>query len=715
MTSMSVPDNSTARGGSYGLLTRTGWVWAGLLAAAFIFLHWHLIRRMTLIGLDDQNWSHILVIPVISGYYIYLHRDRLRATSRRVSLWGIPLMVLGVIGFALGVMPIRNDMAQGYSAILTLFGLLLLLLGPVMMRILWFPVAFLVFSIKVSDAIWNLIASKLQIVAAQGSVIFLEVLSPLTGMNADLRGSTIDLTYPGPGGLPMQAPMNVAEACSGLRMLMAFLALGVALAFLFPRSWWQRLIMVALAAPIAVFVNVLRVTTLGLLHLIDPELSKGDFHIFVGMLMLIPAAGLLMLVGWCLDKIIIVEGKTKTKTPPPLPAGQDPTRLHLDPPNLMRGALIGGVCMALGCGLYMLLLNVLTAYTWFNAALTYLMLALVVGVMIGLTRYIPKLMQRGALADRVPRLHASLGICAGILLMAGVTQAAMVKVTGVALIKQAVPLRHDLRARFPAEFGNWAMLLQNDRLIPDVEKTLGTDKYFTRWYLDTNTGITVEDVRGADGDEWDLSQVRPGEFAQLHVAYYTGMVDTVPHVPDVCWLAGGMDFVSKDIVTLDMQTDGWALEPSDENAKNGDSQHWLVPSNLEPQVRMPSQSIDAVMFVAADEEGNRQTVIYFFVASGEFVARSHDVRFSFNFADKFAYYCKVEVQFRGVDDPEEAKRLTEDFLAQAMPEVMACLPDWVEVKAGRYPTPQTATPPAPAPKSNPSAPETDPTAENPNE
>ena len=685
MTTMSVPDNPEARSDSYTLLTRTGWVWAGLLTAAFIFLHWHLVRRMVTIGLDDQNWSHILVVPLISCYYIYNHRERLLATPRRVCLWGLPLMVLGVLGFALGVMPIRNDMAQGYSMILTLFGLLLLLLGPGMMRVLWFPVAFLVFAIKISDAIWERVAAKLQTIAAEGSVIFLNVLSPLTDMDANLRGSTIDLTYL-KNGIPMQEPMNVAEACSGLRMLMAFLALGVALAFLFPRAWWQRVIMIVLAAPIAVFVNVLRVTTLGLLHLIDPSLARGDFHIFVGMLMLIPAAGLLMLVGWCLDQMIIVEGKTKTAPPPALPAGQDPGRVHVDLPHMAQGAAVGAVFMAMGCGVYMLLLNKLTGFAWFGAGLTYLLLAGLVGGLVGLGLYVPKMMSRRELAHRVPRLHAAFGIGVGVLIMAGVSQAAMVKVTGIALIKDAVPLRHDLRARFPVAFDNWAMIEQGERLSADIEKELGTDKYFTRFYLDTDSGLTVEDIRGPKGDRFDLSRVRPGEFAQMHLAYYTGLVDTVPHVPDNCWLAAGLDFESKKIVTLDLPADGWLQEP--------ETGHWLVATELDGRVRVPSKTIDAVSFVATDEDGNRHTVLYFFVANGDFVASSHGVRFSFDFADKYSYYCKVELQFRGVADPEEVERLAERFLADAMPQVMACLPDWVEVEAGRYPAADGSAAPA---------------------
>ena len=81
--------------------------------------------------------------------------------------------------------------------------------------------------------------------------------------------------------------------------------MGVALAFLWDRAWWQRLVMISMAIPIALAVNIGRVTALGLIYLVDKRYAQGDFHIFVGMLMLIPAAGLFLLLGWVLDQIIV--------------------------------------------------------------------------------------------------------------------------------------------------------------------------------------------------------------------------------------------------------------------------------------------------------------------------------------------------------------------------------------------------------------------------
>jgi exosortase len=102
--------------------------------------------------------------------------------------------------------------------------------------------------------------------------------------------------------------LNVAEACSGMRMLVAFLALGVAMAYVSLPTVWQRVALVVMGVPVAVFVNVLRVATLGVLTLINPDFVTGEFHHFIGLLWLLPAFLLYLLVLWVLGKMVVPEG-----------------------------------------------------------------------------------------------------------------------------------------------------------------------------------------------------------------------------------------------------------------------------------------------------------------------------------------------------------------------------------------------------------------------
>ena len=74
-----------------------------------------------------------------------------------------------------------------------------------------------------------------------------------------------------------------------MRMLVAFMALGTLMAYVGLSAWWQRVLLILLGVPVAVFVNILRVATLGVLSLWDVGFAGGEFHSLVGFIWLIPA------------------------------------------------------------------------------------------------------------------------------------------------------------------------------------------------------------------------------------------------------------------------------------------------------------------------------------------------------------------------------------------------------------------------------------------
>lgn len=689
--------------GVFGLFSKTGKLWAAVIAVLMVGLHWHFLSYSVRLGMGNADWSHVLIIPVISLYYIYLHRQRLMATPRRVEPFGAALIYFGVAGYIIGSLLLRNPMAMGYSMICTIFGIVLLALGPAMMRILWFPILFLGFGVRVSELIWAHIATRMQTFAAEGAVILLQAFSSLTGLDASLRGSTIDLDYGQAGG---PTAMNVAEACAGMRMLMAFLALGVALAFLFPRAWWQRLAMVLLAAPIAIFVNALRVAVLGWLHLIDPELARGDSHLFVGMLMLIPAAGLLMLVGWCLDKILIVEDK-RERIPPPVPFESDPNQIDIPPKPVAVGVGIGLAVLLAFVAIESLMLRyalpaagVSTVFIGaMNKSAMLIQLAMHAGLAVGVW-----LVARAVLKKR--RLLPALGAGCGMLLAGLIVQAAAIQVFGIALSKEALPLRHGFALDFAGQAGDWQRIHQDPPEPKDIEDELGTKEYFNSYYINNAAGynssnVTPKTEKVLKGEKLvDLKGIEgPGNVAKVHIAYYTGMLDTVPHVPDKCWIVAGQQLVYRELHTLTLTRADYQPDPEHPGHVLADSTGYETPT----RVRIPGKSIGtdpgtgqttvqvpAIVFTGQSAEGQRSTALYFFLANGQAIASSNDVRFSFNLTDQYSYYCKVEVMFPGVNDPDEVQAYAEDVLSDLLPEIMAALPDWTEVQAGQYPAPASA-------------------------
>lgn len=666
---MSMTSNSATglshSGDEQPLISRAGWLWIGGIGAMFVVLHYNFLVRMFRVATGEWggDWSHALIVPLIGAYFINQNRDRLAVTPRRAYWPGLLVLFVGLFSFAWCIYPVRNDMLQGYSMIVSLMGLVLFLLGPAMMRVLWFPIAYLALGVKVSERFWEQIAWQLQLIAAKAAALALQLL----GVDATVSGSTIELVY-SKGGQWVVDQLNVAEACSGLRMLMAFVALGAAMAYLVERAWWKRVVMLLLAVPIAVLVNIARVTAVGLLSTINKQMATGDFHIFVGMLMLIPAAGLFMLVGWVLDNVVIDEQPANHPPPAPLPEGLSPTEAAVSRsalPMIYGGLLGAGLAVMIGVE-YALLLAIDRPEDLFGGRLNTAMamgLSLVGLVVLAVFVWVIRRLTRPDSDDHYGEQRgstgASLGVAAGVLLAAVLGLNGVVAATKTVLIKQAVPIRLPLH-QIPRQVGTWMMIEEEPRLRAEALEALGTRQYITRRYRDQS---------------WPNQS--PESVARLHVAYYTGTPDTVPHVPDRCYVAGGMQRVGMGSTRVELSGPAYR--------RSGDV--WLAANRLSPiEVQVPEKDFDATIFTfnQQDHPSNQSNVIYFFIANGKFLPTPEWVRATaFDPRDRYSYYCKVEVGMFGVVDPETASERAGAFLSAILPEIMACMPDWAQVQKGQ--------------------------------
>jgi exosortase len=216
--------------------------------------------------------------------------------------WSLGWTLFGLGVFVYGIYPGQNDYLKDLGMVITLFGIVLMLNGPAVMKIAWFPVAFLICAIPWPGLVYSWVAEPLQTMAASVAVHVLD----MTGVNSVVSGTKIVIYNANPSLPPRM--LNVAEACAGMRSLMTFVAVGGAIAFLSSRPLWQKLIIVVSAVPIAIFCNVMRISGQGLLdHYVSPQWSESFAHQFVGMIMLLPAFFLILGVGYLLDKLFIEE------------------------------------------------------------------------------------------------------------------------------------------------------------------------------------------------------------------------------------------------------------------------------------------------------------------------------------------------------------------------------------------------------------------------
>jgi len=279
------------------------------IAALFVAVNWRQFPILVATWLHDVNWAHGFVIPLFSLYLLYARREELYSVRRRPCVWALPLVVFSIAAIVLSFYPIRTFWFCQLAMVALLFSLVLYLGGAQVIRITWLPIVFLVFAMPIPDRLYTQIAVPLQGFAARVSTIILQAV----GVKIHVRAS--NLTIMSVAGNPYG--LTVAEACSGVRSLMAYLALGVAWAYLENRPIWQRAILVASAVPIAILTNVGRVTITCSMYVLDhPELGSDFMHEFTGMLMLLPALAMFWGLGKLLQKLFVeVEEDVAAETP----------------------------------------------------------------------------------------------------------------------------------------------------------------------------------------------------------------------------------------------------------------------------------------------------------------------------------------------------------------------------------------------------------------
>jgi exosortase/archaeosortase family protein len=142
----------------------------------------------------------------------------------------------------------------------------------------------------------------------------------LLGIDVSITGNSLHVFDAAAG---VSHPLNIAEACSGMRMVVAFIALSVAVAAFMCRQWWQRISVVLISVPVAIFMNIVRVAALGAITLWNPDYSHGGAHGLIGTLLLVPGFLLFMLFVWIVKKITPDVGEG---APAPALVASDPPR-----------------------------------------------------------------------------------------------------------------------------------------------------------------------------------------------------------------------------------------------------------------------------------------------------------------------------------------------------------------------------------------------------
>jgi exosortase len=255
-------------------------------ALALVFVAFGVLYRDVAVQLV-QNWggedfSHGFLIVPIALFFAWDRRSRLAQAVPRPSNVGLLLVVASVSLLVAGVLGAAVFLAR-LSMLGVLAGIVLYLYGWRHLRLLAFPIAFLVLMIPIPTILFNQIAFPLQLVASR----FGELALTAVGIPVLREGNVITLS---------NTSLEVAEACSGIRSLVSLLTLAIVLGYLSDRRAWTRAVVAVASIPVAIVANGVRVAAAGIgASRFGPEAAQGVLHTFSGWLVFVVAT--ILLVG----------------------------------------------------------------------------------------------------------------------------------------------------------------------------------------------------------------------------------------------------------------------------------------------------------------------------------------------------------------------------------------------------------------------------------
>jgi exosortase len=262
-------------------VTRRALIALGLVCSVTLFVYLPVLSSLVRQWASDDNYSHGFLVAPFALYFAWLRRRDLAALPIRPH-WTGAVIVVG----SLAVLLAGRIGAELFLARISLIGLIagavLFLYGVGHLRVLAFPIAFLLLMVPLPAVVFNQMAFPLQLLASSAG----ESVLSASGIPVLREGNILVLPT---------TTLEVVQACSGIRSLVSLLTLAIILGKLTEPRLWARVVLAVLALPVAIAANAARVAGTGLTaEWISPQAAEGFFHEFSGWVMFVVAFALLL-------------------------------------------------------------------------------------------------------------------------------------------------------------------------------------------------------------------------------------------------------------------------------------------------------------------------------------------------------------------------------------------------------------------------------------
>jgi exosortase len=217
----------------------------------------------------------VLVIPA-AAYMAWAKKDVLARIPRQHSIWGLVLLFWGALQAILGIA--AQWVWVGRMAFLvSLVGSIAALFGWRMVRELIYPLCTLILMVAPPTFLFERLTLSLQLLASRLGESALEAL----GYSVLRQGNVLEM---------VGIKLSVEEACSGIRSLLAILFMCVLYNYFFVQGVGMRTLILAMATPIAILGNAVRIVATGIASQYNPALVSGAAHEAFGYVSVAAAA-----------------------------------------------------------------------------------------------------------------------------------------------------------------------------------------------------------------------------------------------------------------------------------------------------------------------------------------------------------------------------------------------------------------------------------------
>ncbi|MGA8150083.1 MAG: exosortase/archaeosortase family protein [Terriglobales bacterium] len=247
------------------------WSFSALWAISLVVAWRPLVATFSLAWRDNQ-YTHILLILPVSAALIYVEWPALKSMSAPGLRAGTVLLIVSLLAacmlkwFLAGLQPDLRVSIAMLAVVLWWIGAFVFSFGTRVSRSLMFPLCFLFWLVPFPQVMLNAIVSFLQ----QESAVAADMLFSIAGVPVARDG--VLLAIPG-------LTVQVAEECSSIRSSLMLLVTTMVLAQISLRSPWKKVLVIAVAVPLSVAKNALRIFTIAMLGTrVDPSFLTGRFH-----------------------------------------------------------------------------------------------------------------------------------------------------------------------------------------------------------------------------------------------------------------------------------------------------------------------------------------------------------------------------------------------------------------------------------------------------